>query len=411
MAKLKYDASTTLNWNGWVDIGSMKNWHQLLNYLYVLRSRLSEIEGLRIFAGLLPEHPDDKLILCSECFQNHGLKLDARYLGVNNPNPCPNCGSTSGRKLSRWILGGLTKRFFHWGTMVRCEYGAAPVVVFNEVRDTDLDPPLPWLDTDMRLIEKTLGVGFFNYGPRLWMIGEFEALHEFTDVATRSDAVKKVLEKYPAKTLKTGELFYRIRKAPKRPSNPDEYDSPPKGVAGKGRLDSLDLPVMYGSPDLQVCVHECRVTAEDELFVATLAPKRDLRLIDLTELIVEEGVTEFESVDLAVHMLFLAGDHSYEIARAIAKAAHSHGFDGVIYPSYFSLLRTGGMPFETVLGISHRRIPRFAERERSKTIANYAIFGRPVEDGLIEAKGINRLILNQVEYGFHFGPVGFTEGF
>ena len=383
----------------------------VLNHLYGLRARFSNIVGLRLLARLLPEHPDDKLILCSDCFKNQGLKLDAQRLGVDNDNRCPNCGSTSGKKLNRWIVGGLTHRFFRWGTMVRCEYGAAPVVMFNEVHETDLDPSLPWLDHDMGLIEKTLGVGFFYYGPRLWMAGEFEALHEFTDASTRATAVKKVLDKYPAKTLRKGELFYRIRKAPKQPTLGDEYDSPPIGIAGRGRLDSVDLPVMYGSPDLQVCVHECRVTAEDELYVATLASKRDLRLLDLTELILEEGVTEFESVDLAVHMLFLAGDHSYEIARAIAKAVHSDGFDGVIYPSYFSLLRTGTMPFETVLGISHRIIPRFAEREKAKTIPNYAIFGRPIEDGLIEIEAINRLILNRVEYGFHFGPVGFTEGF
>jgi hypothetical protein len=60
---------------------------------------------------------------------------------------------------------------------------------------------------------------------------------------------------------------------------------------------------MYGSQDLQVCIHECRVTAEDEVFVASLAATRDLKLLDLTHLLYEEHVTEFESPDMAVHML------------------------------------------------------------------------------------------------------------
>jgi hypothetical protein len=47
--------------------------------------------------------------------------------------------------------------------------------------------------------------------------------------------------------------------------------------------------------DLQMCVHELRLTVEDELFVATLVRRRELRLLDLTE-ILEEGVTEFESL-------------------------------------------------------------------------------------------------------------------
>lgn len=163
---------------------------------------------------------------------------------------------------------------------------------------------------------------------------------------------------------------------------------------------------MYGSQDLEVCVQECRVTAEDDLFVATLVPTRDLRLLDLTELLREENVTEFESLDMAVHMLFLAGKHSYDIAREIALAAHRAGYDGLAYPSYFSLLRTGGMPFETTYGISHRRIPQLAKREKSKIILNIALFGRPIEEGYVGVRSINRLILNRVEYGIHFGPVG-----
>src|SRR5271157_1987075 len=32
---------------------------------------------------------------------------------------------------------------------------------------------------------------------------------------------------------------------------------------------------------------------------------------------------------MAVHMLFLAGEHSYEIAREIAREAHGAGYDGL----------------------------------------------------------------------------------
>jgi hypothetical protein len=36
---------------------------------------------------------------------------------------------------------------------------------------------------------------------------------------------------------------------------------------------------MYASPDLEVCVHECRVTAEDDLYVATLGAVSSLRVL------------------------------------------------------------------------------------------------------------------------------------
>jgi hypothetical protein len=120
-------------------------------------------------------------------------------------------------------------------------------------------------------------------------------------------------------------------------------------------------------------------------------------------------VTEFESLDMAVHMLFLAGPHSYKIARIIAQAARDAGYDGVIYPSYFSLLRTGGMPFETAYGISLRRFPQAAEYERAKIIPNFGLFGRPVREGRVTARGINRMVLDRVEYGVRFGPVGFER--
>jgi hypothetical protein len=109
---------------------------------------------------------------------------------------------------------------------------------------------------------------------------------------------------------------------------------------------------------------------------------------------------------MAVHMLFLAGKHSYGITREIALGSHAAGYDGLIYPSYFSLLRTGAMPFETMFGISHRRVPQLADREKSKIIGNLALFGRPIEQGRVRVLCINRLILNRVVYGIHFGPVG-----
>ena len=158
---------------------------------------------------------------------------------------------------------------------------------------------------------------------------------------------------------------------------------------------------MYASPDLEVCVHECRVTAEDEFYVATLAAVSSLRLLDLSVLLTHEDTTEFESLDMALHKLFLAGPHSYPTIRKISLAAHSAGFDGLVYPSYFSMLRVGAMPFETVFGIASPRIPHLQDYERAKTVSNLAIFGRPV-------RCIDKLIIQRVKYDFHFAPVGFA---
>lgn len=344
-------------------------------------------------------------VLCSNCFRDEGLRLDSFQIGDSSDSACINCGSTDGRKLTRELVLNLAHRFFVRGTTVRTDFGAAPVIVFNGHQRTSISVA-PWLEADVRLIEKTIGVGFFRYGPHLWTIGEIEPLKDLQRADKRPLVLDRIVSEYPNRPLTKGEIFYRIRRAPQDPSIPSEYDSPPKDRCGCGRLDSIDFPVLYGSQDLQICVHECRIAIEDEVFVASLSPTRDLNLLDLTHLLEEDG-TEFESLDIAVHMLFLAGKHAYEISRAIALAASRAGYDGVVYPSYFSLVRTGGAPFATIYGISIRKFPQLTGRAKAQIIPNVGIFGRPIEQGLIVAKCIDRLILNKAEYDLVFGPVGY----
>lgn len=356
-------------------------------------------------AGRLLASPKFTPIACSACFFDEGLRLDAEKIGIDASRPCPNCTKTGFKKLSRDTLELLAHRFFVWGSLQKARFGAAPLIQFNEQQATSIDVP-PWLANDVKLLERLLGIGFFYYGPRLWMIGEVEPLKALQKKANRQSIIERILAEYPVRILKSNDQFYRIRLNPFAPDDPQQYDSPPPQLSGRGRLDSVSNPILYGSSDLEVCVHECRVTAEDDIFVASLIPSRELRLLDLSALLKEEGGTEFESLDMSVHMLFLAGKHSYKIARAIADAARNAGFDGLIYPSYFSLLRLGQMPFQTVHGISHRRIPALQDHEQAKAIPNLALFGRPVQDGSVQVACIDKLILSAVRYEFHFGPIG-----
>lgn len=352
-----------------------------------------------------------KFCVCSECFHDEGLRLNAHQIGIADSTTCSNCGATIGRKLDTDRLAALAHRFFVWGSLLRCDYGAAPLIQFNKHQKTSIAAP-SWLEADIQLIERTLGVGFFHDGPRLWMIGEVEPLKALADIGSSPAIIERILQEYPGLILRPEDKFYRIRKAPVSPADFHEYDSPPVAIAGNGRLDSPGFPVMYVSPDLEVCVHECRVTAEDDLYVATLSPVSPLRFLDLSALLTHEETTEFESLDIAVHMLFLAGSHSYPIARRISLAAHSAGFDGLVFPSYFSLLRLGVMPFETRYGLSTRLFaqyyPKYRDHEQAKTVPNIAIFGRPIKQSKVKIRCINKLVLHRVKYGIHFGPVGFA---
>lgn len=345
-------------------------------------------------------------LLCSNCFVDEGLRIDAFKHGLEQESPCPNCNSLDGRKLTKEHIRQIAWRFFVSGTTIWLDYGAAPVIQFNAQHYGESDiSPSPWLENDVKLIEDAAKIGFFHYGPRLWMVGEVEPLKDLQDPMKRSQVIGRVLREYPETTLAKDSAFYRLRICPQRPDDPHEYDSPPIALAGQGRLDSPGFPVMYGSQDIDICIHECRAIAEDDIYVATLKPERDLRLLDLTH-VLKEKVTEFESLDMAIHMLFLAHSHSYEISRAISLAAKNAGFDGVIYPSFFSLIRTGGHPFETAYGLSLRRFHPEAEKyAQAFTISNFALFGRPLEDLLVRVQCINRLVLTQIGYRGHFGPV------
>ena len=104
-------------------------------------------------------------------------------------------------------------------------------------------------------------------------------------------------------------------------------------------------------------------------------------------------------------MLFLAGKHSYDITRAIVCAARCEGLDGIIYPSYFSMLRNGGNPIGTMLGLSRRLITEYKEFEAAKIAWSIAVFGRPILDRLVEVSCINRVVFSAVHYSVHFGPV------
>jgi hypothetical protein len=354
----------------------------------------------------MAEPSSDQVVLCSECFSDEGLRFGALAIGATTDSVCPNCGRSEGRKLDLTHTSQLAWQFFTWGSTHRMDYGGAPQIVSNDRRESDI-ALASWSGNDLRLFEEKLGLGFFLYGPRLWMVGEVYPLKALQTEEGRSMVVERILAEYPKIDFRLGEKLYRLRKGLKNPTDEGEYDSPPEGFLGEGRLESPDLPMLYGSRDLQTCVHECRLTVLDESFVATLEPVADMRLLDLTHLL-REDKTEFESLDMAVHMLFLAGDHSYPITREIAKRAHEEKLDGILYPSFFSLARTGSVPFPTVLGMSVRRIPQYSEQVRRQTVPNVAIFGRPIKEGKIKVRCINRLILGSVNYGLILGPVGFS---
>lgn len=136
--------------------------------------------GARII-GLMPRA---RPVLCSECFTDRGLRLDASRIGIVNALPCPNCGAKKSKKLTPYLLETLAWNFFVRGSIHRAEYGAAPVLQFNEHHFEKGSYQAPaWLRRDVELIQEKGRFGFFHYGPRMWMIGSIEPLKALLSIA------------------------------------------------------------------------------------------------------------------------------------------------------------------------------------------------------------------------------------
>ena len=347
--------------------------------------------------------PTKRFVCCSACFEEEGLRYNASLVGSVSDRPCRACRRTDGRKLTRQQLANAAHLFFVRGSFHRTTYGGAPLLQMNDTNDGDDLPGA--LGRDAEIVRRHTNLRVFHYGPRFWMLGDIEPLKLLRLPGRRHEVIPRILATYPDRVLRKGTRFYRMRLDPAKPEDADQYDAPPRHIAGSGRLCRPGKPVLYSSQDLEICIHETRATVDDALYVATLECERDLRLLDLSALLSEEG-TEFDSLDLAVLFVFLAGKHAYDIARSFADAADVVGYDGIVYPSYFSRARSGAETVETVYGLSGRRIEQMREREDAKVIRNLALFGRPLERGDVSVTSINTVRLGHISYGAFLGPTG-----
>src|SRR3989441_1938371 len=137
--------------------------------------------------------PKSKPVLCTACFNDHGLRMDADRVGIVHALPCPNCRMRGTKKLTPYLLEVLASQFFVRGSVRRFSYGSAPLVQFNERRYNDGDYMGPsWLQKDVQLISQKGRIGFFHYGPRFWMFGEIEPLKDLQDSAKRDAIIERI---------------------------------------------------------------------------------------------------------------------------------------------------------------------------------------------------------------------------
>lgn len=137
-----------------------------------------------------------RIVACSSCFKDYGLKIEVMKNGIESSQECPACKSKCGIKITDKDLKQVCYNFFVLGSTHKTDYGSAPIIQFNREQKNSVDIS-PALNEDMDYISSILGIGFFYYGPRLWMIGEIEPLKKLQEVTTRNDIIKEIINKYP----------------------------------------------------------------------------------------------------------------------------------------------------------------------------------------------------------------------
>lgn len=329
-----------------------------------------------------------KSLMCSACFEDAGLELEARRYGKAKGIACRLCGSKTGHFLDSAALEDLAYQFFSYSTAANSyQMNVAVLGIGGDHEDTVQEMrPETW--RDWRRIKAILGGSLFYRSPRLFYLGVTNHFGEYGSLQkqfVRDEIVPKLREM----KLSCSTEMYRIRLNLTEATRFDEaqFDAPPDGRRrGFGRFDYSKSPVLYASPNLQVCIHECRVTLADEIFVATLSPVKPLRLIDLTGNFDQPAeIDPFDDLEWFFRgLMYSSRSNVYRYCRRIAQEIRSEtGADGFAYNSFFT---------------------NIAGDAEGKTI-NYALFGHPIAEGKLWVDSINTVKLNSIRYGFHLGPL------
>lgn len=236
---------------------------------------------------------------------------------------------------------------------------------------------------DWGLIKSQIGAGLFFYGPPLWRLGITEHYDEPYVISDKT--IAEIVNNISVKIVPAGFQTFRVRKNvdPEKALEASQYDAPPLSIEREfGRFDDKDLPILYTSPSLPVCLHECRTIITDDIFVATLEAKNNLRLADLTTDYKNESETPYENLRYFFNGIFLTRDPAiYDIARRIAAALRKTlSIDGFITDSFFTTV------------------------SQEPVSQNYCFFSDVMKTGKLTLHSLNRLHLETVSYSYAFGP-------
>jgi hypothetical protein len=251
--------------------------------------------------------------------------------------------------------------------------------VFNHLH-TEYDLfSTPTVDEDVAMLARVHQIYCFYYGPPLWRFGK--PCGEDGSVKWEEKDFDYIIDNCSNQTFDQRDLLYRVQlNVPETQLKDARFCSPPNDIRKFQRFDSKHLPILYAARDVETCLHESRVTLEDECFVAVLEPAKPMTFLDLSRCTAPDGVTPFEDPSIWLLALLYNGGEAYEVCRQLSSRIHARNFDGFIYNSYFQ---------------------QAAERNHQ----NIAVFGRPLLTQQLMVRSLQKVRLSNVAYDWQFAPV------
>lgn len=319
----------------------------------------------------------EAFVICSDCFQRYGIKLMAERYGVKDGQPCPQCGSFLGAKLTRDKARELAVDYIVKGSYYRSTFGGAPVYMISDVGHDD---KLFDADPDLILLQNKCSLSAFLYAPATWRVGITTWLDNLLDEnsATTKKTVLKLIDECEKTVCIEGTLLFRLlSQVFGNSADPLTYDAPHWSYQKEGRFGLDNISVLYLSSSIESAIHECRVTIEDDLHLASVKVKKPLRIVDLTKTLNDSG-DPWEDLSTSLWFICSTGKDAYPITRAIAQEVFNQGYDGIFYWSYFNRV----------------------SYEKGK---NLVLFGSPIKEGKVEVISIDRLLLDNIQYSYSLG--------
>ncbi|HAT8005975.1 RES family NAD+ phosphorylase [Citrobacter farmeri] len=320
-------------------------------------------------------------LICTSCIKNAGLRFLAEKLrDPSDKRFFDTCGHTGGF-LNEDNVEQLAHDFFVNGSIPPSSGGNAPVYNIKTIGVNELTFESE-LDHDIELLSQYKPLPLYHYGPPLYKIGATTNYQELVidevSGCRRKEIWEEIISACKSVTLEPGLTIFRARKGNSLPpALENEFDSNPNPT--EGRFNKSGEKVFYGGFEVETCLHEIRVALTDWIALATFLVKKELRLLDITD-ITELPSTPFESIEIFIRKIVYSGESEYPLCQELANEIKNRGYDGLITSSFF-------------------------KQAHKKDLKNIILFGQPAKDGKISMTSTNKININSISYEFSFGPM------